>query len=123
MVGEVRAKLERLKASKKYPTGSEIYHKMIKVVDLDRSSSNEEYPNWIYLGFMQIWTKWTQKSRSRCLMTRSRYFRNRSRDLMRVQAYPTDRSEEFTKSPRRASHIETTSARSKGKWSRVNAKL
>ena len=37
VVGEV-------KAIGKYPTLSEIYHKIIIVVDLDRSSPNEKYP-------------------------------------------------------------------------------
>ena len=45
MVGDVRAKLERHKAKENCPTYNKIYHKMIKVVDLDKSSTNDDYPN------------------------------------------------------------------------------
>ena len=123
MVGKVRSKLGRLNDKKNYPTYNERYHKEFNNVDLDRSSLNEKIPNWIHLGFMQLRTKWPQKNISGCLMTRSRCLKSTSMELKRAQAYPTDRSKELTKIPRRVSHLEKTRARSKDKWSRIEFKL
>ena len=45
MVGEVKAKLGRLKVMGNCPTQREMYHREFNIVDLDRSTLKEKYPN------------------------------------------------------------------------------
>ena len=49
----------------------------------------------MHLGFMQKWTKWTKKSRSRYQMARSSALEDRYVKLKWVQAYPRDISEKI----------------------------
>ena len=67
--------------------------------------------------------KWTEKSRLGQEKARSSCLKDKFVDLEWFQAYPTDRFEELTNSPRRAPHLDKTSARSKGKWSWIKLKL